>query len=169
MSRIKHGLGSSVWNLITCIFNKHTEIAQNPNSRRVASHDYVGFCFETFNKPWFITCTSLGWHLSSYLSQLHKVHLIPFPLHNYQWLVAKLEGDLLALTEITASGMLEVGPHDCHRHQVHVLRALDLDVPPARLVLLADGAQNHQDAIYPMTMKMSILMKNATPRLKSKL
>jgi hypothetical protein len=83
--------------------------------------------------------------------------------------VAKSEGDLLALTEITASGMLEVGPHDCHRHQVRVLRALDLDVPPARLVLLADGAQNHQDAIYPMTMKMSILMKNATPRLKSKL
>lgn len=83
--------------------------------------------------------------------------------------MAKSEGDLLALTEITASGMLEVGPHDCHHHQVRVLRALDLDVPPARLVLLADGAQNHQDAIYPMTMKMSILMKNATPRLKSKL
>ena len=83
--------------------------------------------------------------------------------------MAKSEGDLLALTEITASGMLKVGPHDCHRHQVRILRALDLDVPPACLVLLVDRAQNHQDTIYPITMNMSILMKNATPRLKSKL
>lgn len=81
--------------------------------------------------------------------------------------MAKSESDLLALTEITASGMLEVSPHDCHRHQVRAHRALDLEVPPARLVLPVDGAENHQDVIYLMTMKMFLLMKNTTPQLKS--
>jgi hypothetical protein len=82
--------------------------------------------------------------------------------------VSKSEGDLLALTEITASGMVEVGPHDCHRHQVHVLQALDLEILLGRLVLFVDGAENPPDAIYLMKMKMFLLMKNATPQLKSK-
>ena len=75
----------------------------------VSSHDYVGFCFETFNKPSFITNTSLGWPLLYYPTQLLKfAHFILLHLHNYWCLVSKSEGDLLALTEITTSEMVKV-------------------------------------------------------------
>jgi hypothetical protein len=143
-------------------------------SRRVASHDYVGFCFETFNKRWFITCTgtSLGWPLSL----IHFTHLLEVPtsrfiIFNYRCLVAKSEGDLLALTAITASETVEVGPHDCHRHQVRVHQALDLEMLVARLVLPVDGAVNHPDVMYLMRMKTfpPTTRKNMTPQLKSKL
>jgi len=140
--------------------------------RRVASRDYVGVCFEIFNKPWFITCTSRAWPLCSYYptQPLKVLPFISLRLHNYQCLVSKSEGDLQALTEITitASEMVEVGPHDCHRHQVRVHQALDPETLPACPVLHVDGAENHPDAIYPMTLKMFLLMKNATPQLKSK-
>ena len=82
--------------------------------------------------------------------------------------MSKSEGNLLAPTEITASEMVEVGPHDCHRHQVRVHQALDPETLLACPVLYVDGAENHPDAIYQMTMMMFLLMKNATPQLKSK-
>ena len=85
--------------------------------------------------------------------------------------MAKPEGDLLALTAITASEIIEVGPHDCHRHQVRVHRALDLETLVARLVLPMDGAMNHPDVMCFTRMKIFLPMtrKNTTPQLKSKL
>ena len=82
--------------------------------------------------------------------------------------MSKSEGDLLVLTEITTSEMVEVGPHNCHCHQVHIHQALDLEILLAHLVLSVDEAENHPDVIYLMEMKMFLPMKNVTPQLKSK-